>query len=124
MIRLTLALLLLATTPAGAQDAAQLKRGQLLFLQCKACHTVEKAGAHKVGPNLFGIVGAAAGTRPGFTLYSDALKSSGLTWDDATLDRYLASPAAMVKGNKMAFAGLKQPQDRAAVIAWLKSAAK
>ena len=100
-------------------DAAN---GEKIFAKCKACHTVE-AGKNKVGPSLAGVVGRKAGTAEGFN-YSDAMKNSGLTWDEATLNTYLTGPKKLVPGTKMAFPGLPNEQDRLDVIAYLKSAAQ
>ena len=97
--------------PAGARPAA--------FAQCAACHAVE-AGKNGVGPTLFGIVGRAAGTVPGFA-YSDANKNSGVTWDEATLDSYLTAPMKNMPGTKMAFAGLTDAAKRKEVIDYLKT---
>ncbi|MGE5504794.1 MAG: c-type cytochrome [Actinomycetota bacterium] len=102
------------TAQAGGGDA---EKGEKVFNQCKACHSV-KAGENKVGPSLHGVVGRKSGTAPGFN-YSDAMKKADLTWDEATLDKYLTDPKATVPGNKMAFAGLKNPDDRKNVIAYL-----
>lgn len=115
--RATLAALLLASGPAFAQGAGDPAAGEKVFNQCKACHTIE-AGKNRVGPSLHGVVGRAAGTAEGFQ-YSPAMKSSGLTWTPENLDKYLTDPKALVPGNKMAFAGLKKPEDRANVIAYL-----
>ena len=107
-----------AATPSQADgDAA---KGKKIFAKCMACHTLE-AGKNKVGPSLHGIVGRKSGSIEGFS-YSDAMKNSGLTWDEATLDKYLTSPKAEVPGNKMVFPGLPKPDDRANVIAYLKEA--
>ncbi|MGE5476377.1 MAG: c-type cytochrome, partial [Bacteroidales bacterium] len=89
------------------------------FNQCKACHKVE-AGKHGVGPSLAGVFGKKAGQAEGYK-YSEAHIKSGLTWDEATLSKYLADPKGTVPGNKMAFAGLKKPEDVAAVIDYLKT---
>lgn len=104
----------LAWAQAPAGDAAA---GEKVFDQCKACHTVE-AGKNRIGPSLHGVVGRKAGAVEGFN-YSPALKGSNLTWDAATLDKYLADPKGFIPGNKMAFAGLKKSEDRANVIAYL-----
>lgn len=112
-VGLALAAMLLAPVAATAADAPA------AFNQCKACHKVE-AGKHGVGPSLFGVFGAKAGHAEGYK-YSDAHLKSGLTWDEATLSKYLADPKGTVPGNKMAFAGLKKPEDVKAVIEYLKT---
>lgn len=112
-VGLALAAMLLAPVAATAADAPA------AFNQCKACHKVE-AGKHGVGPSLFGVVGAKAGHAEGYK-YSDAHIKSGLTWDEATLAKYLADPKATVPGNKMAFAGLKKDEDVKAVVEYLKT---
>jgi cytochrome c len=113
----TLPLSLLIAAGALAQAAGDPVAGEKVFNQCKACHTVQ-AGQNRVGPSLAGVVGRKAGAVEGFK-YSDPMKGSNLTWDAATLDKYLADPKGFVPGNKMAFAGLKKPEDRANVIAYL-----
>lgn len=122
MARATLATLALVAvsglaSPAFAQAAGDAAAGEKVFNQCKACHTIE-AGKNRVGPSLHGVVGRQAGSVEGFT-YSPAMKSAGLTWTPENLDKYLADPKGTVPGNKMAFAGLKKPEDRANVIAYL-----
>lgn len=112
-VGLALAAMLLAPVAATAADAPA------AFNQCKACHKVE-AGKHGVGPSLFGVFGAKAGHAEGYK-YSDAHLKSGLSWDEATLGKYLADPKATVPGNKMAFAGLKKPEDVKAVVDYLKT---
>ncbi len=109
--------LILSSATAMAQSA---ERGERTFnQQCKACHTVDKGGASPIGPNLFGVVGRKAGTVAGYDS-SDAMKKSGITWDEAALGDYLKDPKAKVAGTKMLFAGLKQPAQVADVIAYLK----
>ncbi len=100
--------------------AANPKRGQLLYMQCKACHDVEAGIPHKVGPNLNGVFGRTAGTAPGFK-YTDAMAKSGVVWAPATVDTFLKQPGAMIPGNGMAFPGIANDLDRAAVIAYLLS---
>jgi cytochrome c len=110
-----------AKAPAAeAPASASLRRGKLLFIQCRACHELEAGLPHKVGPNLHGVIGRKAGTAEGFA-YSEALKSAGFVWDRATLDRWIEKPSAVVPGTAMAFAGVANPQDRAALLEYLES---
>jgi cytochrome c len=122
MQKTRLAVLAAAAFIIGAGHAAaegDPAAGKKVFNKCLACHAVE-AGKNKVGPSLFGIVGRKAGMDPTYK-YSDNMKNSGLTWDEKTLDTYLEKPQEMVKGSKMVFAGLKDPADRANVIAYLQT---
>jgi cytochrome c len=113
-----------AATAARASDldarlaAASLKRGQLLYMACKACHDLESGLPHKVGPNLHGTFGRKAGTAEGFR-YSEVLAKSGIVWTPETMDAWLRQPGAMVPGNGMAFAGIANDADRASLIAWM-----
>ncbi len=119
-ILLTLAFAGLAAAPTLAQDDLAAE-GEQVFKRCAACHQVGPDAKNRVGPELNGIVGRPAGTLEGFS-YSKAMVEAGaggLVWDEATLDAYLADPKGMVKGTKMAFAGLKSEEDRQAVIAYL-----
>lgn len=111
---LAVALISVAATTAFAGDAAS---GKTVFGKCALCHTADPA-KKGIGPTLFGVVGRAAGTVEGYT-YSSAMKASGKTWDEATLNAYLADPKAVVPGNKMSFAGLSKEEDRENVIAYL-----
>ena len=111
----------LLTTPALASgDAAA---GEKIFKKCKACHVVY-AKIHKTGPHLVNIMGRTAGSVDGYKKYSKAMKSSGIVWNEETLDGYLEKPKAYVKGTRMVFAGLRKEEDRANVIAYLKSYSK
>jgi cytochrome c len=106
---------------AQAQDAAgDAAKGKQVFAKCQACHSLD-AGTNKLGPSLHGVIGRASGAIDGFR-YSDAMKNAHLTWDDATLDKYLANPKTLVPGTKMVFPGLPKEEDRLAVIAYLKEA--
>jgi cytochrome c len=109
-----------AQTPAPAYKTLKgnAAAGGKVFAQCKACHVTDK-GVNRVGPSLHGIVGRKAGTVPGFN-YSAANRSSGVSWTEETLYTYLENPRKFMPGTKMAFAGLRQPQQRADVIAYLK----
>ncbi len=103
---------------ARADDDAT--TGQDLFKhKCGTCHSAE-AGKNRVGPSLAGVVGRKAASIETFS-YSAAMKSSGLTWDLATLDSYLTNPRAKVPGTKMTFAGLPQANDRRDIIAYLST---
>ncbi len=100
--------------------AANVKRGQLLYMQCKACHDVEPGLPHKVGPNLHGVFGRKAGTSPGFK-YTEAMAKSGIAWTPETMDTFLKQPGAMIAGNGMAFAGVANDTDRASLVVYLQS---
>lgn len=109
--------LALWTATAFAQAAGDPAAGEKVFTQCKACHTVQP-GKNRIGPSLHGVVGRKAGTVEGFN-YSPAMKGWGMEWTPENLDKYLAEPKATIPGNKMAFPGLKKPEDRANLIAYL-----
>lgn len=126
MRSIALFIVLSATTflasPTQAQDAAA---GEKVFTKCKVCHIADQ-DQNKVGPSLNGVIGRTVGTHPGFT-YSTAMieaGKSGIKWDEPTLTKYLHDPKAMVKGTKMAFPGLKNDEDVANVIAYLKQFSK
>ncbi len=101
---------------------ANLRRGQLLFIQCKACHEVAEGAPHKVGPNLHGIFGRRAGTAPGFEGYSEAVKSLDIVWTPAVMESWLARPGDVAPGLKMAFAGVPSEADRIMLVAYLLKA--
>lgn len=105
-------------TGAFAQDAA---KGETVFKRCAACHAVGEGAANKLGPELNGIVGRKIAGVEGYE-FDDALKTFGAdkTWDEATLDKWLENPKALVPGTKMMFPGLKKPEERQNVIAYLK----
>ncbi len=112
---------LVAELPAAYQSA-DLDAGQAKFALCKSCHTAIKDGGDMTGPNLHGVFGRKAGSKPGFA-YSDALKASGITWDADKLNQWLTNPKALVPGTKMTFIGLQDPKDRTDLIAYLKTIA-
>jgi cytochrome c len=98
---------------------ADVDQGKRLYLQCRACHSLEKGGINKVGPNLYGFFGQPAGRAEDFA-YSDALKESEIIWTPETLDRWLARPSEFLPGNRMVFVGVRRPTDRASLIAFLQ----
>ncbi len=115
-IAAALTLAAFAAAPARAQDA---EAGQKAFIVCRACHQIGPTAKNGVGPELNGVVGRKAGTVAGYS-YSEANKTSGITWDEATLATYLGNPQAVVKGTKMIFAGIHDPAKVQDVIAYLK----
>ncbi|MFQ5775392.1 MAG: c-type cytochrome [Kiloniellaceae bacterium] len=119
-VALGLGLCLIAGAASASGDPAA---GRKIFRKCAVCHSL-KAGKHKIGPSLHGVIGRTPGTAPGYK-YSKAMKAhgaSGIVWNEETLDTYLTAPRKVVKGTKMAFPGLKSAQQRADVIAYLKQA--
>lgn len=113
----------MAATPvvaAPAIDTAQLANGEKAFAQCKACHSIEKGKNDGVGPNLYGVYGSKAGGHSATFKYSAAMKASGLTWNDATLDSFLLAPMKAMPGTKMTYGGVKDDAKRAALVYYLK----
>jgi cytochrome c len=110
--------------PIGPKLAgANVEAGKALFQkQCFSCHTVDKGGANKVGPNLWGVVNRPKASHAGFG-YSSALTAKGGNWTYEDIDHLIFKPNAYVRGTKMAFAGLPKEQDRADVIAYLRTMA-
>lgn len=121
LLRSAILLALAATSNAAlaapAKDDTAL--GKRLFLRCTACHTVSAKAPGKVGPHLQGIVGRKSGSVAGFG-YSPAMKGANIVWNEATLDKWLQRPQSVVPGTTMAFAGLTKPEERKALIAYLK----
>ncbi|MBK0398442.1 cytochrome c family protein [Limibaculum sp. M0105] len=111
-----------ALSIAGAAHAGDADAGKKVFNKCKACHKLEE-GKNGVGPTLFGLSGRPVGSVEGYK-YSDAMMAyadGGKVWDEAALNEFLANPKGTVPGTKMAFAGLKKPEDIANVIAFIEA---
>jgi cytochrome c len=111
--------LILAAAPARAAEGDPVA-GEQIYKRCGGCHSIDR---NRVGPKHEGLFGRKAGSVPGFD-YSKAMRQSGIVWDDATLDRFLENPRAVVPGTKMTYAGVKDAQERADLIAYLKQATK
>lgn len=107
---------------AQIANAEDIVAGQKAYNKCKACHTVEE-GVNRVGPSLYVILGRTPATVEKFR-YSPAMKefgASGAVWDEANLDAFLAAPRTFIPKNRMGFPGLKNAEERANLIAYLKS---
>jgi cytochrome c len=109
---------ILASLPAP-YNTADIENGKHKFAQCAACHTITQGGPNMTGPNLYGVFGRKAGTALGFD-YTDGVKAAGFTWDADHINTWITDPRAMIPGTRMSFIGLKDPKDRADVIAYLK----
>lgn len=118
-MRLAFAALLLAAT-GTAQAAGNPAAGQAIYERCAACHSLAQ---DRAGPHHCGVLGRRAGSVKGF-VYSEAMKRSGLVWNEKTLDRFLTNPARVVPGTSMGYAGVKDARERADLIAYLASAGK
>ena len=118
-LRKALAFGSLVAMAAGSAMAADIDAGKTAFKKCALCHTIE-AGKNKVGPSLFGIVGRKSATVENFN-YSEAMTKFDHTWDEGTLDEYLADPRGTVPGTKMIFPGIKEKTERDDVIAYLET---
>ena len=114
-----LAIVVAATPVARAADP---EKGKMLFEQCAACHSLSESGDFD-GPTLKGVIGRKAGALEDYR-YSVAMKRSGVTWEAATLDQYVADPQAFIPGNRMAFAGIADKAQREDLIEYLTVATK
>jgi cytochrome c len=123
MRTLLVAALLPLTLSAAAAQQGDVARGQRLFQNCTACHSLEP-DKNLTGPSLSGVIGRKAGTLQTFSRYSDAIRSSGIVWDEKTLNAWLADPQHVIPGNQMTFPGIENRQQRADVIAFLKQASE
>ena len=106
---------------AGAAAADETSSGTAELQKCKICHSLEKGAPNRVGPNLFGVYGRKAGMAPGYN-YSEALKRSGIVWNDASLSAFLRDPQGEIPGSHMSFPGIKDDDERAGLLQELKQA--
>ncbi len=122
-IGLALSAGLLTPPPSAFAQDGDPAAGRKVFVKCQACHTMQE-GKHRQGPSLYGVIGRKAGTAEDFKRYSDAMKAHDVVWDEENLSTYLENPREALPGNRMIFVGLKDAQDRADLIAYLKKAAE
>lgn len=120
-MRRTLALFAAAPLLIAVARAEQPGAGETLLKKCEICHTLEAGGRNKVGPNLHNLFGRKAGTAPGFA-FSDAMKKSGILWDDETLARFLRDPKDSLPGNHMSFPGIEDNAALTDLLARLRQA--
>ena len=107
--------------PGKGGGPAELRRGEQIYTRCAACHAIE---SNRTGPQHCGLFGRRAGTAPGFDTYSKAMRDSKIVWNERSLDVFLQAPTLAVPGTSMGYAGVKDAQERADLIAWLRQAAK
>lgn len=119
MIARSLLAALAVVALTGTSSAQDVAAGQKSFNKCRACHQVGETAKNSVGPELNGLFGRKAGSIESYK-YSDAMKNSGITWDDATFAEYIGDPKAKVPGTKMAFAGIKKEGEIKDLTAFLK----
>jgi cytochrome c len=110
---------ILVVASAGTALGQDVAAGEQSFKKCIACHAVGDGAQNKVGPELNGIDGRKAGTAEGYS-YSDANKTSGITWDEAAFKEYIKDPRARIPGTKMVFAGIKDEKEAGDLWAYLK----
>ena len=119
MIRQFAAASLIVIASTGLALAQDVAAGETSFKKCIACHAVGEGAKNKVGPELNGLDGRKAGSVEGFS-YSEANKSSGIVWDEATFKEYIKDPKAKIPATKMVFAGIKNEKEASDLWAYLK----
>ncbi len=115
-----LTVLMIAATPSSHAADGDPQNGGQIYQRCLACHSLEY---NRSGPRHCGLFGRQAGTLPGYA-YSTAMKASGITWDVSSLEKFLENPLKALPGTKMAYAGVKDRQERADLIAYLRQASR
>ena len=115
-----IAVLVVGSSPQGQAATGDPKRGEEIYHRCLACHSLEH---NRVGPRHCGLFGRKAGSLKDYS-YSTAMKKYGVIWNEKTLDHFLENPMKAVPGTKMGYAGVKDPQERADLIAYLKQATR
>jgi cytochrome c len=113
--------LAIAGLAGAAADEGALRRGEQVYARCAACHAVE---GNRTGPQHCGLFGRRAGTAPGYSLYSQALRDSKIVWDAGSLDVFLQDPMKAVPGTTMGYAGVKDSKERGDLIAWLRESTR
>ncbi len=108
-------------TPGNVPGPVVLQRGEQIYTRCVACHAIER---NRTGPQHCGLFGRRAGTAPGYAGYSNAMRDSKIVWNERSLDVFLQGPMQAVPGTYMGYAGVKDAQERADLIAWLYLASK
>jgi len=109
---------LVSTEEAESRHAIS---GEQLFIACQGCHSIEAGAAHRVGPNLYGMMGQPAATRPGYT-YSEALKNSGITWTDAMLAAWIVNCEVVVEGTWMAYSNVVAVDELMSLVDYINQA--
>ena len=108
------------TVMADDDVAALVKQGARAFNACRACHVIDAEADSTQGPNLWGVYGTKSAQRDDFD-YSDPMKKANVVWNDATIEKWITNPKAFIPGTKMAYVGMVKPEDRKALIAFLKT---
>jgi len=121
MKKWVLAAAIAVAAPAVA-SAEDVEAGKAQFNKCKACHQIGEGAKNSLGPQLNGVIGRKAGTAEGFAGYSDAVKNSGITWDESNLTAWIQGDDKVIPGNKMIFPGIKDEAEAKNVVAYIKSA--
>ena len=117
-LMLMIGLLIASMTVLSEELACDIKLGEKIYKKCAACHTRDDDGTHMVGPNLHGVINRMSGSAADFP-YSIALMETPRKWTAEALDQFLEKPMSVVPGTSMAFAGIRKPHQRAAVICYL-----